>query len=146
MLVSYLSRVVCNTLLSTTKCFSRSISLSMSEIVFYSRHILAIASISHSDPTVARRDYLIHHHHQAINPYSWGTGFTYRLHIRRTGHNPPRGPGWWVLTTANAAGTNGLTCLPKHGGDRDNKFLVTHPMPIHTETHKPRGHRAPLFF
>jgi hypothetical protein len=22
--------------------------------------------------------------------------------------------GWWVLTTANAAGTNGLTCLPKH--------------------------------
>jgi hypothetical protein len=38
--------------------------------------------------------------------------------------NPPRGPsaGWWVLTTANAAGTNGLTCLPKHGGSRDNKF------------------------
>jgi hypothetical protein len=23
----------------------------------------------------------------------------------------------WVLTTANAAGTNGLTCIPKHGGD-----------------------------
>jgi hypothetical protein len=21
----------------------------------------------------------------------------------------------WVLTIANAAGTNGLTCLPKHG-------------------------------
>jgi hypothetical protein len=33
-----------------------------------------------------------------------------------------------VLTTANAAGTNGLTCLPKHGGNRDNKFLVTHPI------------------
>jgi hypothetical protein len=33
-----------------------------------------------------------------------------------------------VLTTANAAGTNGLTCLPKHGGAQDNKFLVTHPM------------------
>jgi hypothetical protein len=32
-----------------------------------------------------------------------------------------------VLTTANAAGTNGLTCLPKHGA-RDNKILVTHPM------------------
>jgi hypothetical protein len=49
---------------------------------------------------------------------------------RRTGHKPPRGPsaGWWALTTANAAGTNGLTCLPKHGGARDNKFLVTHPM------------------
>jgi hypothetical protein len=33
-----------------------------------------------------------------------------------------------VQTTANAAGTNGLTCLPKHGGARDNKFLVTRPM------------------
>jgi hypothetical protein len=33
-----------------------------------------------------------------------------------------------VLTTANAAGTNGLTCLPKHGGARDNKILVIHPM------------------
>jgi hypothetical protein len=45
-------------------------------------------------------------------------------------HNPPRGPsaGWWVLTTANAAGTTGLTCLPKHGGARENKFLVTHTM------------------
>jgi hypothetical protein len=28
----------------------------------------------------------------------------------------------WVLTIANATGTNGLTCLPKHGGARDNKF------------------------
>jgi hypothetical protein len=27
-----------------------------------------------------------------------------------------------VLKTANAASTNGLTCLPKHGGARDNKF------------------------
>jgi hypothetical protein len=27
-----------------------------------------------------------------------------------------------VLTIANATGTNGLTCLPKHGGARDNKF------------------------
>jgi hypothetical protein len=34
-----------------------------------------------------------------------------------------------VLTTANAAGkTNRFTCLPKNGGARDNKFLVTHPM------------------
>jgi hypothetical protein len=50
------------------------------------------------------------------------------LHIRRTGHNPPRGPiaGCWVLTTANASGTNGLTCVPKHGGSRDNTFFVTH--------------------
>jgi hypothetical protein len=31
----------------------------------------------------------------------------YRSIIRRTGIKPPRGPsaGWWVLTTANAAGT-----------------------------------------
>jgi hypothetical protein len=28
----------------------------------------------------------------------------------------------WVLTTANATGTNGLTCLPKHGGARNNNF------------------------
>ncbi|RVE43124.1 hypothetical protein evm_012203 [Chilo suppressalis] len=37
------------------------------------------------------------------------------------GHDPPGGPSadWWVLTTADAAGTNGLTCLPKHGGARD---------------------------
>jgi hypothetical protein len=27
-----------------------------------------------------------------------------------------------MLTSANAAGTNSLTCLPKHGGARDNKF------------------------
>jgi hypothetical protein len=32
----------------------------------------------------------------------------------------------WVLTVANAAGTNGLKCLPKHGGARDSEFLVTH--------------------
>jgi hypothetical protein len=28
----------------------------------------------------------------------------------------------WMLSTANATGTNGLTCLPKHGKARDNKF------------------------
>jgi hypothetical protein len=41
-----------------------------------------------------------------------GTGLPNGLLIKRTGHNPPRGPsaGWWVLTAANAAGTNGLTC------------------------------------
>jgi hypothetical protein len=33
-----------------------------------------------------------------------------------------------VLTSANVAGTNGLTCLPKHGEARHNKFLVTHLM------------------
>ncbi|RVE40311.1 hypothetical protein evm_015039 [Chilo suppressalis] len=56
--------------------------------------------------------------------------------IGRLGHDPPRGPNadWWVLTTANAAGTNGLMCLPKHGGARDSKFLVTDPMTDHCES------------
>jgi hypothetical protein len=55
----------------------------------------------------------------------------FQARLKENGHNPPRGRSadWWVLTTANAAGTNGLTCLPKHGGARDNKFLVTHSMP-----------------
>jgi hypothetical protein len=46
------------------------------------------------------------------------------LWISHTGQNPPSGPSadWWALTTANAAGTNGLTCLPKHGRARDNKL------------------------
>jgi hypothetical protein len=39
----------------------------------------------------------------------------YGLHIRRTGHNPPRRPSAvrWVLTTTNAVRTNGLRCLLK---------------------------------
>jgi hypothetical protein len=63
-------------------------------------------------------------------PHCWGTGLPYGLHIKRTGHNPPRetDASWCVLTTANAAGTNGLTCLWKHGEARDNKFLFTHSM------------------
>jgi hypothetical protein len=28
----------------------------------------------------------------------------------------------WMLTTAYAAGTNSLTCLPKHVGAQDNKI------------------------
>jgi hypothetical protein len=42
------------------------------------------------------------------------------LHI--TGHNSPRkaSADWWVLTTANAAETNDLTCLRKHVGARHN--------------------------
>jgi hypothetical protein len=43
-----------------------------------------------------------------------------------------------MLTTANAAETNALTCLPKHGGAPYNKFFATHPMtslyvPIYTK-------------
>jgi hypothetical protein len=54
-------------------------------------------------------------------PHCWGRGLPCGLQIRRTGHNPPHGPSvdWWVLTTANAAGTNGLTCFSKHGGAQD---------------------------
>jgi hypothetical protein len=33
-----------------------------------------------------------------------------------------------MLSTVNVAGTNRLTFLPKHGGARDNIFLVTNPM------------------
>jgi hypothetical protein len=59
-----------------------------------------------------------------------GTGLPYGLPTSRTGHKPPRGPSedWWVLTITNTARTNGLTCLAKHGGARDNTFLVTHPL------------------
>ncbi|RVE40888.1 hypothetical protein evm_014462 [Chilo suppressalis] len=59
--------------------------------------------------------------------------------IGRLGHDPPCGPSadWRVLTTADAAGTNGLTCLPKHEGTQDRKFLVTHPMTDHCEIRKP---------
>jgi hypothetical protein len=51
------------------------------------------------------------------------TGLLYGLHIRRTGHNPPRGSnaGWWMLTIANATKTNSLTYPSKYGGARDNK-------------------------
>jgi hypothetical protein len=33
-----------------------------------------------------------------------------------------------MLTTVNAAGTNALMCLSKHGEALDNKSLDTHPM------------------
>jgi hypothetical protein len=80
-------------------------------------------------------------------PHCWDTGLPYGLHIRRKGHNPPRGPsaGWWVLTTANAAGPNGLTCLRKHGEARDNKFLVTSLLINVAKVPRSHaeGHRAP---
>jgi hypothetical protein len=88
-------------------------------------------------------------------PNCWDTDLPYGLHIRRTGHNPPCRPSadWWVLTTVNAAGTNGLTCLSKNGGARNNKFLVTHPMinlyerclasAMARRAHWPLGYRDP---
>ncbi|RVE45953.1 hypothetical protein evm_009426 [Chilo suppressalis] len=56
--------------------------------------------------------------------------------IRRLGYVPTRGPSadWRVLTNADATGTNGLTCLRKHGGAQDSKFLVTRPMTDHCES------------
>jgi hypothetical protein len=102
--------------------------------------------------------FINYHHHQPINiPTTWAQAFLIiKLHIRRPGHNPPRWPSseWWVQTTANAAETNGLTCFPKHGRARDNKFLVTHPMTdqrcltswSHGEAHSSRGHRAPHLY
>ncbi|RVE46417.1 hypothetical protein evm_008951 [Chilo suppressalis] len=76
------------------------------------------------------------HHHQPINVPTAGAHAFPMEGIGRLGHDPPRGPSadWWVLTTADATGTNGLTCLPKHGGARDSKFLVTHPMTDHCES------------
>jgi hypothetical protein len=74
---------------------------------------------------------MVHHHHQPIIISTAGTQAlgTYGSHIRRTGHNPPSGSSadWLVLTPANAAGTDSLTCFPNYGGARDNKILITHP-------------------
>jgi hypothetical protein len=69
-------------------------------------------------------DYYLFHHQPINAPTAGAQAFLmdYTKRERAITH------GWWVLTTANAAETNGLTCLPKNGGARDNKFLVTHPM------------------
>ncbi|RVE41757.1 hypothetical protein evm_013594 [Chilo suppressalis] len=77
-----------------------------------------------------------HYHHQPINVPTAGAQAFPIDGIGRLGHDPPRGPSadWRVLTTADAAGTNGLTCLPKHGGTRDRRFLVTHPMTVQCES------------
>jgi hypothetical protein len=73
-------------------------------------------------------------HHQPIDlPTAGAQAFLMDYLQGERAHNPPRGPSadWWVLTTANAASTNGLTCLPKHGRARDDKVLVIHPMIDH---------------
>ncbi|RVE50761.1 hypothetical protein evm_004510 [Chilo suppressalis] len=77
----------------------------------------------------------IDHHHQPINVPTAGAQALPMDGIGRLGHDPSRGPSadWRVLTTADAAGTNGLTCLLKQGGTRDRRFLVTHPMTDHCE-------------
>jgi hypothetical protein len=100
-----------------------------------SRHISyhnMIRRSKHIVPTPLQGEKVItHHHHQPINvPTTGAQAFLWITHIRKKGYNPPRGPSacWWVLMSAKAAGTNGLTCLPKSGGARDDKFLVTHSM------------------
>ncbi|RVE40362.1 hypothetical protein evm_014988 [Chilo suppressalis] len=89
-----------------------------------------------------------HHHHQPINVPTAGAQAFPMDGTGRLGRDPPRGPSadWWVLTTADATGTNGLTCLPKHGGARDSKFLVTHPMTDHCETDDFRGFSSEFKF
>jgi hypothetical protein len=58
----------------------------------------------------------------------WGTGLPmdYQQGGRAITHHPV--PVRIGGCDCKYSGTNGLTCLPKHGGARDNKFLVTHPM------------------
>jgi hypothetical protein len=85
-------------------------------------------------------------------PHCGAQAFLMDLPTRSTGHNPPRGPSadWWVLTTTNAVGTNGLKCTPKHGGAPDSKFWVTHTMTdqcclayaIVCRAHRLQGHRV----
>jgi hypothetical protein len=84
---------------------------------FRGKSIIISVTYLTSLPTRTKTEQRYHHHHQLINVSTAGA-LHYGLHIRRTSHNLPRGPsaGWRVLTTANAAETNGLTCLPKHGG------------------------------
>ncbi|RVE42171.1 hypothetical protein evm_013179 [Chilo suppressalis] len=95
-------------------------------------------------------------HHQPINVPTAGAQAFPMDGIGRFGHDPPRGLNAYlrVLTTADAAGTNGLTSLLKHGGTRDRRFLAIHPMTDHCEScltstiaaeraNHPR-HRAPL--
>jgi hypothetical protein len=68
---------------------------------------------SHNMPILTKP----HLHHQPINVPTAGAWPSYGLHTRRTGQKPPRRPSSdWVLTTANAAGTNGFTRLPQHEG------------------------------
>jgi hypothetical protein len=77
---------------------------------------------------------LDNHHHQPINvPIAGAQAFLmdYLQGEQALAHHAGPVANWWVLSAANAAGTNGLTCLPKHGGARDDKILVTHPMTDH---------------
>jgi hypothetical protein len=75
---------------------------------------------------------IINHHHQPINIPTAGAQASHMDYTQGeraiTRADRRASAEWWVLTTANAAGTNGLTGLPKHVEAPDNKFLVTHTM------------------
>jgi hypothetical protein len=61
--------------------------------------------------------------------HNWSIGLPGGSQIWKTGHNPHESSADWVgVKPANAAETNGSKCLLKHGGARDIKLLVTHPM------------------
>ncbi|RVE48367.1 hypothetical protein evm_006928 [Chilo suppressalis] len=86
---------------------------------FHAHHLLNNTSFNGHRCLVSH-----HHHHQPLNvPTAEAQAFPMDG-IGRLGHDPPRGPSadWRVLTTADATGTNGLTCFPKHGGTRDINF------------------------
>jgi hypothetical protein len=87
-------------------------------------------------------------HDNAATAYRTLYQFTLVVHLHIMNHGiisiiisllmPPllgHRPSLWIthkenglVGAANAAGTNSLTCPPKHGRVRDNEFLVTHPM------------------
>jgi hypothetical protein len=64
-------------------------------------------------------------YHQPINIDTAGALAFLMDYTQGEWANPPRWPSadWWALTTANAAGTNGLTCLPKHGKRTHNLVI-----------------------
>ncbi|RVE52957.1 hypothetical protein evm_002434 [Chilo suppressalis] len=114
---------------------------------------------------VAALDWILHLYNklpaQPINVPTAGAQAFPMDGIGRLGHDPPRGPSadWRVLLTADATGTNGLTCLPKHGGARDTagaapasiecskqrneKYIY---VPFGVETMRPRGPSARSLF
>ncbi|RVE48328.1 hypothetical protein evm_006988 [Chilo suppressalis] len=73
------------------------------------------------------RKHVDKYHHQPINVPTAAQAFPVD-EIGRLDHDPPRGSSadWWVLTTADSAGTTALTYLPKHGGARDSKANTDH--------------------
>jgi hypothetical protein len=94
----------------------------------------------------------LNHYHQSINvPTAGAKAFLMDIQGERAITYQAGLADWWVLKTVNAAGTDGLTCLPKHGGSRDYNFLITYLMTeqrcltsaIARQSALTAGHRAP---